>query len=110
MATSRACFDGRIEQAPDGGTILRGAIAPPLTSLPVFLIVLVGFVFDLAADVHSLVLGHPGEALASLSIGCAGLALWVSIALFTPRQIRPQSRCLVGEISEILGSTATIGL
>jgi hypothetical protein len=100
-------FDGVIETAPDGATILRGTIALP--SPPLVLGILALFCLltpiTLAIGVGSVVSGSgPGwPFLATMPVYCAALS--VAIAATTPRQLRSQSRRLLGELCEILGAT-----
>jgi hypothetical protein len=107
-------FNGTVEQAPDGGTILRGTIAPPPTSLPVLLVILAAWSLIipvvLASGISFLIAGHPHQALPDLLVPGIMLAFYVIFVAFTPRQIRSQAERLLDELSEILGSTATMEL
>jgi hypothetical protein len=109
-----AWFDGTIEQAPYGGTILRGTIAPHRASLPVLLVILTAWSLfipiALVSGIRFLVAGHPHQALPDLLVPGIVLAFYVIVVAVTPQGIRSQVRRLFNELSEILGSTATMEL
>jgi hypothetical protein len=105
-------FDGRIETAPDGGAVLRGTIAPPPGFLPILLVILaewsVSTFLAVASGIRHLGTGYPHLALPDFLLPGIILAFYVYILVFAPRQIRSQRKRLLGELSEILGATATI--
>jgi hypothetical protein len=104
-------FDGVIETAPDGGTILRGTVTPPPSSLPVFLMISVVWALivpgTFAAGVGSIVSGS-GPGLPLVLVPGFMAAVYGVIVAVTPRQIRSQRSRLLGELSEVLGATATM--
>jgi hypothetical protein len=109
----RPWFDGVIETAPDGGTILRGTVAPPPSSLPVFLMISVVWALivpgTFAAGVGSIVSGS-GPGLPLVLVPGFMAAVYGVIVAVTPGQIRAETERLLGELSQILGATATIEL
>ena len=52
--------------------------------------------------------GHPHQALPDFLVPGVMLVAIAIVAAFTPRQIRSQTTRLLNELSEILGSTATM--
>jgi hypothetical protein len=106
--STRPWFDGRIEQSPEGGTILRGTVVPSPDSLPVFLVISAVWCLILpimlAVGIGSLVAGHRGQALPFVLIPCAMLAVYAIVVALTPGQIRSQATWLLDELGEILGS------
>jgi hypothetical protein len=104
-------FDGVIETAPDGGTILRGTVAPPPGSLPVLVAIsgvwAVLLPFMVVAGMTSVVSGS-GPGLPFLLAPGFFAVGYVSIVVTTPRQIRSQTQRLLRLLSLILGATATM--
>jgi hypothetical protein len=105
-------FDGRIETAPDGGTVLRGTIGPAPGHLPILLVILaewsVNVLLAVASGIRHVAAGHPHQALPDFLVPSIMLAFYVYIVAFAPRQIRSLSKRLLGELGEILGATATM--
>jgi len=100
-------FDGVLEMAPDGGTILRGTVGLPSASLPAFVFVsavwavVIGAL--LAHGARTLAAGNPLQALPPLLIPCGMLAAYAVVVALTPRQLRSQTWQLLNELSGILG-------
>ena len=104
-------FDGVIETAPDGGTILRGTIAPRSQTLPTFLLIsavwAVAIPALIAAGVYNIVSGAR-QGLPFLLMAGFTAVLITAMVVIAPRQIRSETQRLLGDLSRVLGSTATM--
>ncbi len=104
-----ARFSGRIEQAPDGGTLVVGMIGPDPANRVVFAVISVvwlvigGLMF--ATGLSSLVTGPP--ELPFLLIPMAFAAVYVLILVVSPQRARREIQELLAELNTILDSTAT---
>lgn len=105
-----AWFIGRIEQGPDGGTLVAGTIGPDESSQAVFVAVtgvwalLVPIM--LAVGVASLVSGHP--ELPFLLIPIAFVAVYVGMLVILPAKAQREIQQLLDELNMILDSSAAV--
>jgi hypothetical protein len=103
-----AWFIGRIEQGPDGGTVVAGTIGPDESSQAVFAAVsgvwalLVPIM--LAVGVASLVSGHP--ELPFLLIPLVFVAVYVGMLAILPAKAEREVQQLLDELNLILDSSA----
>jgi hypothetical protein len=104
-----ASFSGRIEQAPDGGTLVAGTVGlHPITPV-IFGVMSLGGLLILgstfANGLSSLVSGHP--ELPELLIPIAFATFYVLILVASPPAARSEIQELLNELNTILDSTAT---
>jgi hypothetical protein len=107
-----AWFNGRIEQAPDGGTLVAGAIGPDPANQAVFAAIslvwlMVGGIM-FATGVSSLVSGPP--ELPFLLIPMAFAACYLLVLVVGPRKAGREIQELLDELNAILDSTATFAV
>ena len=104
-----AWFRGRIEPAPEGGTLVAGTIGPhpaaQLTFAGVSLVwlLIAGGMF--AAGLSSLAFGHP--VLPLLLIPIVFAAVYVLVLVVGPPMVRNEIQKLLDELNTILDSKAT---
>jgi hypothetical protein len=98
-------------RTPDGGTTLRGTVAPPAASLPVFIVFSVVWVVVTFAMIATGVNGIASGSAAGLPLLVVPAILdaaYAAVVVTAPRQIRSDSQLLLDDLSQILGSTGTI--
>jgi hypothetical protein len=104
-----AWFTGRIEQSPDGGTLVPGTVGPEPATTAVFAaisavwLVVGGTMFTVGLS--SLGSRHPELPLLLIPIAFA--AAYVLILVFGPAMARKEIRELLDELNAILDSTDT---
>ena len=105
-----AWFIGRIEQGPDGGTLVAGTIGPDEASQAVFAAVSGVWALlvptMLAVGVASLVSGHP--ELPFLLIPIAFVAVYVGMLVILPAKAQREVQQLLDELNMILDSSAAV--
>jgi hypothetical protein len=105
----RPWFDGRIDLAPDGGTVIRGSVGPSPTALRGFLAFLVaegaGCVYFAANGLDWLLTGHPLRAAGYLVAMALVTALSAAAVVTAPRRMRNRAQGLLREIDYTLRST-----
>ena len=104
----RPWFDGRIDVAPEGGTVLRGSVGPSPAALPGLLAFLVaegvGCLYFAANGLDSLLSGHPVLAMVYLVVTGTLLALNAVMVAIVPRRMRNRAQSLLRELNHILRS------
>ena len=104
----QASFSGRIEQAPDGGTLVTGTVGPQpmaqmlFTGIGLVWLLIAGSVF--VDGLSSLVSGHLELPALLFPIGFA--VIYVLILVAGPRMARSEIQELLNELNKILDSTA----
>ena len=104
-----AWFSGRIELAPDGGTLVAGTVGPHPAAQVTFAgvslvwLLVIGGMF--AAGLSSLASGHP--ILPLLLIPIVFAAVYVLILVVGPPRVRNEIQELLDELNTILDSKAT---
>lgn len=105
----RPWFDGHIDAAPDGSTVIRGSVGPSPTALRGFLAFLVaegaGCVYLAANGLGWLLTGHPLRAASYLVVMALVTALSAAAVLTAPRRMRNRVQSLLREIDYTLRST-----
>jgi hypothetical protein len=105
-----AWFVGRIEQGPDGGTLVAGTIGPDEASQAVFAVISGVWALlvptMLAVGVASLVSGHP--ELPFLLIPIAFLAVYAGMLVILPAKAQREIQQLLDELNMILDSSAAL--
>jgi hypothetical protein len=105
-----AWFIGRIEQGPDGGTLVVGTVGPDDSSGAVFTAVSGVWALIvpimLAVGVASLVSGHP--ELPFLLIPIAFVAVYAGLLVTLPGKAQREIQQLLDELNAILSSTAAL--
>jgi len=108
----RPVFDGVIKPGPGGGTILRGTVGPPSSSRSIIMVtaaVLTVLVIAVSAGLVASIVSGSGLGPTVLLVPLTPLTVVnVSIAASLPGRIRSGTGQLLGELSEILGSTVTM--
>jgi hypothetical protein len=104
-----AWFSGRIEQAPDGRTLVAGTVGPNPAVRQVFRLISLGWLLIfgvmLAAGLSTLGSGHPQLPFILFPIGFA--AVYALVLVVSPPIARYEIRGLLDELNTILDSTAT---
>ena len=107
-------FDGAIKPASGGGTVLRGTVGLRSSMLPflvAFSVAVLAFVAAMTAGVvNGAVSDGQDQDLFGLLVPAILVAGYVAMLASIPGQVGSQTQRLLDELSEILGSTATMEL
>jgi membrane protein implicated in regulation of membrane protease activity len=107
-----AQFIGRIEQAPDGGTLVVGTIGPEpgtlslFVAVPVAVVVIVGGF--IAMGLWSLLSGHPQLSdVLHIVVPLVVAAVYVKMLVTGPARVQREVQRLLGTLGVILDATAS---
>jgi hypothetical protein len=106
-----ALFIGRIEQAPDGGTLVVGTVGPDPSILFLFVVFPIALLLIggglLVGGLWSLVSGHPQlPDLLRIVIPLVIAAVYVQNIVTGPAKVHREIQALLDELNVILDSTA----
>jgi len=106
-----AQFIGRIEQAPDGGTLVVGTVGPEQGMRVLFAVFLVALVLvgggSIAIGLLSLLPGHPRLQVGQIAVPLVVAVAYVRMLLTSPARVQREVQRLLGTLGTILDATAS---
>jgi hypothetical protein len=107
-----ALFIGRIEQAPDGGTLVVGTVGPDPSMLFLFVVFPIASLSIggglMAGGLWSLISGHPRlPDLLRIVIPLVIAFVYVQTLVTGPAKVQRETQALLDELNAVLDSTAS---